>query len=818
MSNPARAERFPLTRPGARRDYHPDCHVQYMSASPPEGAKTNAWQDRMRRAQDLKLVVEGLKELDMEMAAPFMIPREHTVAREAFNSAKPFYALAKKGRVSTRPRTNDARVVAQAAYALLPPDVKVEVFDRATVTFLADGGAEFTMGRFDTAYPKKGSRVFQPITPLEAHNGWLSEVGPVLCDKDQFAAYVDDAERSLYALYATEENAERVVRANLSAGNGYPVLGKGSDDEARSKYLGLAESVLAELEAAHAQDADRGVEKWLYTAFEERPWLVALMGKAKADYITPDKLWALKMRFYNVLGRHMALLIQQATQPFEELSQSVLDGGVCRSSSGLALNRGGAAKLVDALENQLGAEEQGHTRMGDDSWLQRVVPVDERLHLLMLALDASNFDLTQHADLTREVHKRLLALLSQIDALRAQLLHSYQRKRLVTLVERVSAYLRHGGPSGLPLQSKVNGVVMGVAIERVFKRLDRLQEEGSTFTQAEVSRELAFVGRGMGISIKLEQYSLTPLRPSEERQPVRAALRRAPFLYLGYNFYCEDGRVGVYADMPRTMAQLRYPSLTWVDSAQEMRRMEASRLAATVLSWGEPTRALTPAFDAARKAARKLVATEINKNGDWEDSRLRWATQLSAQLGPDVPIGSLRALALALDQPYADFWQGGDVDISPASSEREEEGVFTVLSLPEAGVALPSAASMAPPAALPSRKPTYKTAGRNPPTKVFAPALPPRPPQYRAHESLQWVRGEDRWNEEIEQQADEQAVAQLTFGSFQNPNAERRARTEDGGDFLAEDDENEPDSAVIDADTREGEIELQRLRVGQYIH
>lgn len=802
MSNPSRAPREFVD--GKFTERMPDCHFPFMYAEPAtereKRLKKNAWELVMNDAKNLDLLVPQLSVLDMEVREPFVIPREHTVDPTAFQSSKPFFALAKKGRIATRPRTDHARDVCNVAYPLLPEGWRNLVREKALDLALVDGGAEFTLGRLLKAYPAKGSRISQPITRAEARVAWREEVGSLLTDPTEFLTYTTEDERRPYPMF-TDEVGGRAVRVNLKANNGFPVLGKGDNAEAREKYLALAVSVRGELEAAYAKDPIGGVWQWLRTAEKERPWLVALQGKAKADYYSAEKTEKKMLRFYNAMGRQIMLNIQSATQVVEDLAQSILDHPGNRSSSGVALNRGGAAKLVEALEDQLAFDERGHTRMGDDSW----VVIQLAGFLLEFALDCSNFDLTQHAELTEEVHREGREIDSRVDPVAAQLLYAYRRQRLVVAMLRLAYQFSHGGPSGLPGQSKVNGVIMGVAIARATDEIERrVNVDGADPTAELVAAVLAGVGRGMGITIKLEQYRLTPLTSTAaEENPIKHALSKAPFLYLGYYFYNEDGVVAVHADMPRSLAQMRYPTLKWMKTSDETRTMEVARLASTVLSWGRPTADLLPAFDAIKFELLKRLTAEITVNGDYEDTRLRWAVQAGAAAGDEETLGqtlgSLSGIKRALERTWDELW------LEDGSSSADEEEGTIVRTTPVERIDLRTKTKPA------SRQPTNKTAGRNPNTKVFAPALPPRNPMARVHENAGWTRGRVAGfttpDDDLAEAADRYAQEQL---ELEAEAAKLKELNEQYGDIYPSEDEDERYGVLLDSEQAEQYLDEDR--------
>lgn len=727
----------------ASLDFHPDCHFPFVYAEPPPGQEQNEWQKGLKAGKHLELLVGKLRTLDVTTAQPFIIPKEYTVSKEAYATPKPFRAMAKKGNPTFRARTRIAKEVVQAAYTLLPEDVKKVAWERAQDLALVDAGAEATLGRLLQYYPKRGPVHLVPVTRAEAERAWREELGATLCDPEAMQLLRED--EAIERLAFSGPEGSRRVHMNVRAGNGFPVHGTANDPEALKIVLGLADMVRGELEQAHSEDPIRGVELWMRQQERERPWLVALQGKAKGDYYKGEKVQNKMLRFYNNLGRQMSLNIQTGSQVLEEIAQSVLSDPVNNhSASGVALNHGGAGALVQALSTQLAQHNKAHVRMGDDSWVQMLLQGDDDV-LLMFALDCSSFDLTQHNRVTQEIHGVLRKIFARVEPIAAALLHTYQRSRLVVVMLTLAYHLTHGGPSGLPLQSKVNGALMGVAIARVTSKLEALQDGGYVIDEEVVGEVVKEAGDELGLTVKLEQCSFTRIPPATN--PLEYALARQPFLFIGYNFYYEHRVLSVYADLPRTLAQMRYPTLTWEPDKGRHDVMEVARAASTMLAWGRPTGELQPAFDAARALCLSKLDALLAAGGDVDADKLRWAVFVSPFLDEEEAEeqrASLKGLRGALARHWDTMWLE-DGSVSSAEPELEVETPPAVVPT-EADSA---AGRLAPP----TRKPTDKTAGRNPNTKVFAPAKPPRNPMTRVHENAGYTRAGVR-------EADLNAVAQ----------------------------------------------------------
>jgi len=774
MSNPSRAPRESTIAVDFTK-YMPDAFCPFMYEAPAEGQERNAWQLHCDGLRDPGTVQKRTDNLDWTIEEPFSLPREWVCDKEVGATTKPIFALAKGGRLSTRPRTALARDILNVAYALLPKDIRKAVADKAVDLVLADGGVEHAVGRLSKAFPQKGDTILRPITEMEAKIVWREEVGDLLVDEPMFRAYTKTNKTRLP--FFAEHEGDRAVKMNMHASNGYPVLGTMSDADARVKVAALSELVRNELMEAYKGDQVDGVERWFRKQEKERAWLVACQGKAKGDYATQEKVRNDMLRFYACLPRHMAVNIQTATQVVDELSASILSPGFgTRSASGLAMNKGGAARLVAKLEKILDRDDAAHVRMGDDSWV--IVRVGNRI--LMFALDGSNFDLTQNGQLTLEVHKQVRRTVSLIDAVAAQLQYAYFRQRLITLVGRMVRTFKHGGLSGMSLQPKVNGTIMGTAIRRTVFALDDLGEE--ELSEHNVNAIIQKIGREMGIVIKVEQFSNTRLPDNLiNANPIAEVLKRQKFLFLGYNFYNENGVISVHTDLPRSMAQSRYPTLKWVPQGG-LEALELGRFASTLLAWGRPTEELVPAFTAIKEDVERRITAYILEKGDFNNELLRWAAQIGVQEGLDEQtLSSLSGVLRALQRGWDDNWLGIQMPDSPArdynldivadafsiektlrdrSATFEEErisreSVYEMIN--ERKAAYENRTAVA------SRRPTKKTDGRNPNTKVFGPPKAPRPrASERTHENAEWVRGDNR-GQDAQDAAEEQAdqIAQV---------------------------------------------------------
>lgn len=697
MSNPKIAPKVDA----ALRDDAPDAYFR----------PTEEYEELRKNARRVECVQQMLEGLDMELWPTFVVPKDFTVDSGVLSKAGPALATAKTGKPHFRVRTAQAREVVEAIWRLLPPGAEV-FYSRGAVRaamedkFFVDAGTEFTLGRLRAAYPRVGSVVRAPVTRAEAERA-LDNCGVRL-------DHLPDHALRPYPLLARE--GEQAVTVNPRSDNGFPVLGQWATPGASEKVLRLAVAVRKEIVVAARRPG--GVEEWKAQAEAERPWLVALRGKAKADYYPARKVNGAMLRFYNALPRQVMLNMQVCTQPLEALSRSVADGA--RTAIGHTLVHGGAAALVANLEEQLRHYGWAYVHVGDDSW----VIVRAEKDLVWFALDCSNFDLTQHADATSEVHEALWRQLRQVEAAAADLWKAYMRSRLVVVAGALVRRWRHAGPSGMPLQSKVNDLLMDVLINRVLSQPHRV------YSQEECDTWLQEVGQELGFAVRVEQYMR--LRAAT----VVEALGQAPFLFIGYYFHALGAQVACCADVPRTLAQMPYPGLKWMKTDKEVAVMEAMRLGSMYLSAGVPPRALEPAFDAWRDTVVKQLTHVLEAYGDQSDERLRWAVD-EGVWGPATE-ASLGGLLRAVKRPREVLWLEEEVELpstsellfpsswaDQAEAEEAEEVRRKERYLPPVAAALPPPAYI-PRRDVPSHPVSFRNDGRPPPTAVWGPPRPPR--------------------------------------------------------------------------------------------
>jgi len=625
MSNPARAPTVSSAGQALLNIYDTDSFFPNVEAA----------RKLIQGNKDLTKAQAILNTLDMDMHPTVRIPVEMTCDKAILQSGGGL-ARADTGGLTFRIRSSQGKGFANAGFGLLPKSgVHGQDVVRARMKniFLADFGAEGTLGRLAMAYPKRGSPPPPyPITAEEAqaalrHAGWRSEAIPP----------------TPLPLNKTTPDG-RAVTVNPNSDNGFPVLSKWKDELAADMCMGMALEIRKTLETG-----GKPVWEWVRMMEACNPEIVACRGKGKADYYPTEKIAEARGRFYNALPRQILLIMQQATQPFEQSCLSVVDWVDSRTVSGVTLVRGGAAELVEALERMLEKHSYAYVHMGDDSW----VAIKNGGYIAMFALDCSNFDLTQHASVSREIHLAVRTELRKIDPISADLWYAYARERLVVVSTTLVRKFKHAGPSGMPMQSKVNDMMMDVMIQRLLLQINTLNLEHPET----LDTKLQEIGNGMGFKVRLEQFRCV------RADTIKEALAIEPFLFIGYYFHVVDGTVAVHCDVARTFSQVPYPTLKWMKKGEEALATEAMRIGSIAQNLGIPSPPLREAFTAMRDYAIALVERAIHESGDVPNSRLIWAVN-------DNPFGaavepSLKGLLRVLQRDPEVLWGG----MLPATSE-----------------------------------------------------------------------------------------------------------------------------------------------------
>jgi len=672
------------------------------------------------KRNDVVYITGALMRCDMKFEKSFFLKPELCADETVRKGLKGFMASARKEPLVLRVRSKIAYDVGKLMFPLLPSQgVGSKASVRASIEdkFFASAGAAASLGRLNQYYPGPNDKIALAPTKVEAMEALRR------CGLDRSG----ELPHNLRPFPLLHVEGVDNIGANPKADNGFPVLKKFSDDFARELVYKIAQSMRAELDRARTHPG--GIAAWKEAAEEQRPYLVALQGKTKSDYYSTKKLQELQLRFYNVFPKQVILNMQIATQPFERLAKNISHGPEFRSVIGSSLYQGGADALVDALEDQLRESEMAYLHCGDDSFVAvKGVSITGAPVIYLFALDCSSFDLTQHRDATLQIHEALRQELGRFDKTAADLWFEFARSRLVVTAGTLVMKWRHGGPSGMPLQSKVNDMLMEVFLARLKKAVEghltsvRDEEWWNVMIQKK--------GKELGLVVRVEQFSMIAA------STVREALRITPFLFIGYYFHMRGDRVAPCTDVPRTMAQMPYPSQRWEGKDEDFAVREAIRLGSMYMSAGVPTLALEPAFEAWRLEVVKLLRKTLDEKGDMASDKLAWALGQGV-FGPNIA-RSLSGLLRVLEDGTEAGWMkppaplpGSSTMIaigaplpgeSWADAVDREEAATSLLTIPRAlrqpgFVRLPITPVTTHPA-------TLKNAGRPPPTAIWGPPKP----------------------------------------------------------------------------------------------
>jgi len=552
MSNPFRAplNQIYVTSRQKVLASAPDAYFKWQSAG-----LEQAFREKLGHAKRPEFIVGQLRDLDVTLVSSFVLPKNLTVDARVQNSVHQVLAFAPADKLQARNRSQEGKGGAVVLFSGLPETpierymgrfpgyipTRAEVAASMEDKFFMYGGAQNALGRLVTAFPRRKMKglspasVFQTRAALRGSGALVSEYG------------YPDSYFTPYPMVAPE-NGGVSISINHNSDNGFPVLGKWNTPGAAAQVLQLAASLREDL--SKAPDVVARVRELEKSA----PHLVTLMGKAKADYYSQAKVEGLMLRFYNVVPRQLMLIIQTATQPYEHLCRKLGEDPDVRTAVGTTLVHQGGGRLVDALQRQLDAQSEkavqtAYLHVGDDSWV--VVYLKGARLMFMCDLDCSNFDLTQHAAVTKPVHDAIRDQLRLFDKVAADLWYALVRERQVVVATTVVAKFPHGGPSGMPLQSKVNDILMEILLAAYTARLRNLnvQELNSwdtlprpwpepvcqvgvpcrtpddfMLTMRRIAEQEA---RNMGFSLKLENLSYLhfPQRSSGMTSPLEQASR-----------------------------------------------------------------------------------------------------------------------------------------------------------------------------------------------------------------------------------------------------------------------------------------------------
>lgn len=633
MSNPLVAPRLPLSESQARLARMPQAYFnanELKLLGRDENGKLIG-----KRGISIEDAHAQLAPLDMEPHYSFYIESIECFdpsLQQALGVAGRMLATAQNGTLAPRRRTYESMLAAGAMFEEVQdwgPISKATIAARCEQVVYCQAGTSYTLGRLAKYYPRKDRDVsaLKPVMYQEARES-IKRCGLVM-DSYEPLAIVDGVD---------------TVSVNPDSDNGFPFMSKWSNELTHLPIITKALEIQASIQEAYEKDSKKGVWRWL-RAMEASPETlkyVCLKGKCKADPYKKEKLLSKQLRFYNAFPRQIMLNLFRVTQVMDRHAKHMSSSDLrLKSGIGLSLVRDGAQQLVDALEKSVQEDGVGYTHVGDDSWV--VWEYEGKYYLF--SVDCSSFDLTQEHAVTEQVHIAIRDELAKIHAPTAQLWYAYARERCVAVVNSQVYRWKHAGPSGFPLQSKVNDVLMDVYLRRVIGELTAVILRGGKVERASVAGALEKVGKGMGLIARLEDYY------EVEASSLVEALEKQPFLYLGYYFYSEEGRVYVVGDLNRQLAQVQYPNSFWVDK-KDLKKMEGVRLAGIFISLGRPPAALAPAFD----SYRRVVASLLRRLLDDPTDALRWLPQNAFVGVSGEDVSSLRGLLGAVERSWDILW------------------------------------------------------------------------------------------------------------------------------------------------------------------
>lgn len=663
--------------------------------------------------------------LDLLPAKTVMAPARYSCDPQRQVRSDMFMWTSPGGPLQLRVRSGEAYAAGNAFYERLPTqaDLAAGAFDPAYSVFsrehvaakakdkiFATGSTWDTVGRLLKAVPRRGSVITHPVTRAEARRA-LRNCGLDIASQGTVPGPL---------LLADLRQPGRFM-INTHSDNGCPVGGKWDTPGAADLCESLALAFEVQLRnLRHKTDAGvtrAKVQEHMRGLMDRMPWLVAFTGKCKGDYYSLTKIRDAGLRFYNVVPRHLALNMQTVTKPLGAVKTSVLQGG--HSAMGVSMHHGGAAAMVARMQVMLDDKGYAYVHVGDDTFFA-MKRRDGRV--VMWSADCSNFDLTQHGDMTKEVHLALFDMLALIEPGAAALWYALARERLVTCFGGGAFIFQHCGPSGLQLQSYVNDMIMQVFCER----LTALIDPDTVGDRAALDTKMREVAVGLGLTVRLEDYAATDGRTLQQ------ALAQVPFLFIGYYFHTDPVHgVTVCADVARTLSQLRYPK-AWEKNQQVFRTKEVVRLASIGLNLGMPLECLREAFFGYQWQIGGRLAGELDRGANLDPGALHWM-QVVTETGPD-PQGTMRGLQAAVERVFNDpasLW------VTPAASDTSAipdlGGESTLVGLDgEAAVAALSwppkkRAVLILPIAT-THPVTDKNWARPAPTARWGPNKPPRPP------------------------------------------------------------------------------------------
>lgn len=367
------------------------------------------------------------------------------------------------------------------------------------------------LGRFLKSYPRRGAEV-QSISPGEATSALIA-AGLGLTRLYQSA--LEDKVPPRY-LFNGDPIEGKQIRLNLQASAGLPFGGTLKDEAVRAAVFELAYSMYDDIKRLlvgapkvppHATIVGpelrrkvrlpdyNYVRKVMQQLAGKRPELFGVIMKAKADVVSIEKC-ADQNRIINNIPAYARVLMSCGTQPLiDEFGFNILGSAweFFRSFKGVKMmgdELSASIHLVALCRRTHVCRGTADLHydfgiMGDDSHIN----FRYGNFVGIASLDVTNMDMSQHADLTQNVHLQMYEAVAVVCPVAAALWVHFMRDKTVVLEGASTVGMTHGATSGIAMIDVNNGAVMAVFITRMFDVLAILLTE-----DYEARTEMGLVG------------------------------------------------------------------------------------------------------------------------------------------------------------------------------------------------------------------------------------------------------------------------------------------------------------------------------------
>lgn len=438
-------------------------------------------------------------------------------------------------------------------------------YELARETFFVSTGTQSTLGRVFKATAHRGQKIVG-TTAEEVGVAW--EASGWMVGRPGLRAEVPDVLKHPWPLQTDEvEDDLAVVKISKNAGLGIPVCKRADDPEAVAKAISLAKLLLSN--KALVETPLQEYRRLMLT----NPGFVAMLGKAKSDAYSIEKIRTDTCRIYGVNAAAPRMLQAGVTHPVGYMKATLtgfrqamtpLDGpkpwyaddvrsmGDLRSSQGIAPTGEGADLIIASLDAQVRERGCGHITHGDDMFLVAKVRLNERFYLFSVNGDGSNFDLTQTSSVNFPLIDKVAEQMIAIEPCAGHLWKNQMEERLLVLTHGAVVKMKGAVTSGMPKVSEVNDLVAQVFCYRYWKAMrvhftTRNGERYLTVDPTELESTFKAVGSSMGLTMKFENAKMTPI-PSDYNTLSNYLVHklvcdgRLCFVYLGHKILGADVR------------------------------------------------------------------------------------------------------------------------------------------------------------------------------------------------------------------------------------------------------------------------------------